>query len=176
MKNQVKFLEQWGQKFSIKPEALLGKIDQLCEKLNQQESELRCHRQHKSLRELESLCAQAEPYAQDAQILCVYVDCREPKELRSLAASLLGRLKNGIILLLATSSDGRNYHMVFTLSPKWVEKGIYAHRCLLEVMAIWNAKCGGKDDIAMGGGMPVSLGKPEVILGVCRSKIASLLP
>jgi alanyl-tRNA synthetase len=171
---QVKVLQCLSQKFSVKNEDLPEKIDQLCGQLSRLETELRSHRQDKEKQIMESLCGQAETYGQDSQLLCVHVDGREPRELRALATSLLRRLKNGVVFLLATAHDDQTYHTALALAPVWIERGFQAQQCLGKIIEKWNGKCGGKHDLAMGGGISVLSASPQKILDSCRSDMKSL--
>jgi alanyl-tRNA synthetase len=167
-REQVKILQYLSQKFSVKNEDLPEKIDQLCGQLSRLETELRSHRQDKERQIMESLCGQAETYGQDSQLLCVHVDGREPRKLRTLATSLLCRLKNGIVFLLATAPDDQTYHTALALAPVWIERGFQAQQCLGKIIEKWNGKCGGKHDLAMGGGISVLSAPPQKILDSCR--------
>ncbi|MDR2420325.1 MAG: alanine--tRNA ligase [Puniceicoccales bacterium] len=171
---QVELLQGLSRKFSVKNEDLPQKIDQLCGQLSRLEAELKTHRQDKEKQVMESLCEQAEAYGGDSQLLCIYVDRCEPRELRTLAISLLRRLKNGIIFLLAAASDDQTYHTALALAPVWIERGFQAQQCLGKIVERWNGKCGGKHDLAMGGGISILLAPPQKILDICRSDTKSL--
>ena len=86
----------------------------------------------------------------DVELLTAYIDGVDANELKTMADSTKGQMKNGVVVL-STNTDGKITFVAMAVGDA-VKMGIHCGNIIKEITAICGGRGGGKPDLAQGGG------------------------
>ena len=86
----------------------------------------------------------------DVELLTAYIEGVDANELKTMADSTKGQMKNGVVVL-STNTDGKITFVAMAVGDA-VKMGIHCGNIIKEITAICGGRGGGKPDMAQGGG------------------------
>jgi alanyl-tRNA synthetase len=167
--------EQVSQMLKVPPDQVVDRVSDLLARLRAAEKEIARARQQALLAGAGQLAARAEQVS-GARVLTASVQGTDRDSLKTLALDLRQRLGESVVVLGDVTDDGKA-HMVATVSPDLLARGLEARDVLQPGARVVGGGAGGKGAVAQAGGRDGS--KLSAALEACRRTarelVASLL-
>ncbi|HSK97262.1 MAG TPA: DHHA1 domain-containing protein, partial [Euzebyales bacterium] len=163
--------EQVSQLLKVSPDQVVERVSDLLARLRAAEKEITRARQQALLAGAGQLAARAEQ-VDGTHVLTASVQGADRDGLKTLALDLRQRLGRSVVVLGDVTEDGKA-HMVATVSPELLARGLEAREVLEPGARIVGGGAGGKGEVAQAGGRDGS--QLSAALEACRRTARELV-
>jgi alanyl-tRNA synthetase len=163
--------EQVSQMLKVSPDQVVERVSDLLARLRVAEKEIARTRQQALLASASQLAARAE-HVNGTRVLTASVPGADRDSLKTLALDLRQRLGESVVVLGDVTDDGKA-HMVATVSPGLLARGLEAREVLQPGARVVGGGAGGKGAVAQAGGRDGS--QLTAALEACRRTARELV-
>ncbi|WP_422444004.1 alanine--tRNA ligase [Thermoanaerobacterium sp. DL9XJH110] len=145
----LNFINSAAALLKVGPQEVTKKIEELMEKLKNQEREIETLKQHLINLQVDEIIKK-KFRINEIDVISTRVKAKDIDDLRRMSDMLRQKMKSGLIVL--GSAVGEKVNFVATVSDDLIQKGYHAGKIVREVARIAGGSGGGRSDFAQAGG------------------------